>query len=279
VLQNIIRLARHLSSASIAPSAVGIGIAGVLDSRRTTLLESPNLPQLHNAPLKELLESELRIPVLLENDANCGALGELWAGAGRALDNFLFFTIGTGIGAGLILNGRLWSGENGKAGEFGHVIVNPSGAQCACGRHGCLEAHASGSAITRLAREGLAQGRQTSLQSLLHDRPDAVTPESVYHEAVKGDRFCLDIFHEAARFLAIGIANVNNLLDIHSFIIGGGVSKALHLVEGYLLNETRQRVFGVSKERIHVSLTKLGNDAGIYGAGYVARELLALPEK
>jgi len=278
VIQNIIRLVRLLSTGARPPAAVGIGVAGVLDRARTTLLESPNLPQLHDIKLKKLLESEIHIPVVLENDANCAALGELWAGAGKNLDNFLFFTIGTGVGSGLILNGRLWMGEQGKAGEFGHLIVNPSGAHCACGKQGCLEAHASGSAITRLALEALTRGQESSLQTLFHVHQKSLTPELIYKEAAKGDSLCRSIYREAARFLAIGMSNVNNLLDIHHFIIGGGVSKALHLVEEYLLNETRQQVFSVSRDKIKISIASLGNDAGIYGAGYIAREILFPPK-
>lgn len=274
LMQNIITLVHLLTSDDRPPAVVGIGIAGILDRTRTILLESPNLPQLHDFKLKEMLEPELNIPVVLENDANCAALGELWAGAGRDLENFLFFTIGTGIGSGLILNGRLWPGEYGKAGEFGHVIVNPSGAQCACGKQGCLEAHASGSAITLLAQEALARGKPSSLQARFHDRPGELSPEIIYNEAQKGDLLCLAIYREAARFLAIGMSNVNNLLDIHHFIIGGGVSKAFHLLEDFLLNETRQRVFGVSRDKITISIATLGNAAGIYGAGYVASEFL-----
>lgn len=277
-IETIVSLAAILGSAVPAVASIGIGIAGVLDAKRTTLLESPNLPRLHELQLKQMLESKISVPVLLENDANCAALGELWAGAGRGVSNFLFFTLGTGIGSGLILNGRLWTGEQGKAGEFGHIIVNPLGALCACGKQGCLEAHASGSAITRMACEALARGDASSLQSLYRESSDALTPERIYLEARNGDVLCNAVYREAAQYLAIGIANVNNLLDIHTFIIGGGVSKAMHLVETYLLEEVTKRVFEVSRERIRISVSQLGNDAGVYGAGYMALHGLSQQE-
>lgn len=269
-IENTATLIAALSSQDTKVSAIGLGIAGVIDKKRTTLYESPNLPLLKNFPVKKLLESAVSIPVFLENDANCAALGELWAGAGKGLDNFLFFTLGTGIGSGLICNGRLWAGEQGKAGEFGHMIVSPDGAQCACGKRGCLEAHASGSAITRMAKDALASGTASSLQALSAKSPETLTPEIIYREALSGDALCLEVYRTAARFLSIGISNVNNLLDIHTFIVGGGVSKAFHLVEDYFLDETRKRIFGGSRDKIKISVSLLGNDAGVYGGGYLA---------
>jgi len=260
---------------SDTPAAgLGMGIAGVIDCERTMLVESPNLPCLNNFPAKQMLEHRLNIPVFLENDANVAALGELWAGSGRGESHFLLFTLGTGIGSGLILNGTLWGGEKGKAGEFGHLVVNPGGALCACGKRGCLEAHASGTAVVRMAREALAAGEKTSLQQS-PDTQRAITPEVVYREAKKGDRVCTDIYHRAARYLAVGIANVNNLLDIHHFIVGGGVSKAFDLFADVLMKEIRDNVFSVSRNSIRVVASRLGNDAGIYGAGYLAKEQCA----
>jgi len=270
-IENIVSFVNLFQKGTGKASSLGIGIAGVLDKERETLLESPNLPLLKNVPLKKLLESELGIPVFIENDANIAALGELWAGDGKGIDNFLLLTLGTGIGSGLILNGNLWTGETGKAGEFGHAVVNPEGAQCACGKKGCLEAHSSGSAMVRMAREALAKGRESSLQNLYKNNPDALTPKAIYTEAKNGDELCLEIFKEAARFLAIAISDVNNLLDIHNFIIGGGVSKASHIFEAGLREEVRKRVFSISKDKIRIIISKLGNDAGIFGAGYLAK--------
>jgi glucokinase len=271
-IENIVSFVNLFQKGTGKASSLGIGIAGVLDKERETLLESPNLPLLKNVPLKKLLESELGIPVFIENDANIAALGELWAGDGKGIDNFLLLTLGTGIGSGLILNGNLWTGETGKAGEFGHAVVNPEGAQCACGKKGCLEAHSSGSAMVRMAREALAKGRESSLQNLYKNNPDALTPKAIYTEAKNGDELCLEIFKEAARFLAIAISDVNNLLDIHNFIIGGGVSKASHIFEAGLREEVRKRVFSISKDKIRIIISKLGNDAGIFGAGYLAKQ-------
>ncbi len=265
-------LSKKLTAGHGNADAMGIGIAGVLDNERTTLVESPNLPALNNFAVQSVLSDQLGIPVLIENDANVAALGELWAGSGKGLENFLMFTLGTGIGSGLILNGALWTGETGKAGEFGHIIVDtgPDAPLCGCGKRGCIEAHGSGTAIVRMAREALDSGKNTALRAQFADTPGDITPEAVYHEAVKGDEVCKEIYKTATCYLAVALSNINNLLDIHDFIIGGGVSKAFDLFEADLYDETRKRIFSVSRDKVRITLSALGNDAGMYGAAYLA---------
>ncbi|MCX8044312.1 MAG: ROK family protein [Desulfobacterota bacterium] len=250
---------------------IGIGIAGILDFERTTVLESPNLPFLQGVKVFDLAYNRFNTSVFLENDANCAALGELWVGEGKDLDNFLLYTIGTGIGSGIILDKKLWTGEQGKAGEFGHIIVNPNGSLCSCGKVGCLEAEASGSAIIRSARQALLSGASSALLYQVGTGFDEVTPEHVYHAACAGDSTCLEILRQCATFLAIGMSNVNNLLDIHHFIIGGGVGTALRLVHDHLSKMTKKMLFNVSKEKLTIHYAALGNDAGMFGAGFLAR--------
>ncbi len=259
--------ANELRDDSVA--GIGIGIAGVINRDRDTLIESPNLPGFNNYKLKKELASMLNTSVYMENDANCAALGEMWTGTGKNLDSFLFITLGTGVGSGLILNRRLWTGDEGKAGEFGHSVLLPDGPLCACGKRGCLEALSSGSAMVRTAKERLMCGEKSSLELIFNKNSAYVTPKSIYDEAVKGDEMCFDILEKSAKMLAIGISNVNNLLDIDNYIIGGGVSKSFHLVEEYLVSEVKRNVFPTARDRITISLSELGNDAGVYGAGYL----------
>lgn len=263
-------LVSSLRTAATGIKAVGIGLAGVLNQQRTTLIQSPNLPRLHDVPVAQVLAAALGLPVLLDNDANCAALGELWQGAGQGLKNFLFVTLGTGVGAGLVLDGSLWRGDEGKAGEFGHMVVNAAGVPCGCGKQGCLETHCSGSAIVRMAREALAAGRPSALAGIVCSHPEALTPEAVYYAAREGDELSRAVYRAAAEYLAIGLANVNNLLDIHAFIVGGGVGRALDLFEPDLLAGIRSRVYPLSREKIRILPSALGSDAGIYGAGYLA---------
>lgn len=254
--------------------AVGLGIAGMLDPARTRLVNSPNMPLLNGIPLKQMLEQQLECPVYIENDANAAALGELHAGAGRTHSQFLFFTLGTGIGSGLILNKRLWIGEAGKAGEFGHVTVYPDGELCGCGRRGCLEAHASGTAIVRMAREAAQRDTASSLYAY-RERSAEITPELVYRLAGAGDEASRTVFSSMARALAIAIAGVNNLLDIHTFIVGGGISRAYDLFCPLVMDELDRMVFGLSRGRINLLRAQLGNDAGVCGAAWAAREALS----
>jgi len=255
--------------------AVGLGIAGILDPACTTLLESPNMPALRGMPLKAQLEQRLHCPVIIENDANAAALGELRAGAGRGLSNFLFFTLGTGIGSGLILNSRLWRGEQGRAGEFGHVTVYPEGELCGCGKRGCLEAHSSGTAIVRMAAAAAHQHSATALRAYA-EIPSELTPKIVYQHARAGDAVSRDIFKAMALGLAIAIANVHTLLDIYTFIAGGGVSRAYDYFYPMVMEEIDQRIFSSVRGRIRLLRAELGNDAGVYGAAYAAREALNL---
>jgi len=253
--------------------ALGIGIAGLLDSERSMLIESPNLPLLSGMPLQVLLEKRLNCPVRIENDANAAALGELRFGAGKGLSNFLFFTLGTGIGAGLILNAGLWHGERSKAGEFGHVNIFPDGELCGCGKLGCLEAHCSGTAIMRMACEAAVHNEATALHAY-RDETASITPEIVYQHAVAGDAVSRHIFKTMAQGLAIALADVNNLLDIETFIVGGGVSRAYDLFCPWVMAELDRRVFSAAQGNIRLIRAQLGNDAGLLGAGFLACEVL-----
>lgn len=267
-INNIVSFIKGMSSENI--KALAIGIAGLIDSPRNMLIESPNLPLLKNLPLKSLLADKLNIPVFIENDANIAALGELSAGEGKTVDNFLLLTLGTGLGAGLIMNRQLVTGETGKGGEFGHIIVQPDGETCGCGKKGCLEAYASGSAMVRMAKTALKQDRKSLLMGLYHQNPDSITPKDIYTAAENNDDLAQEIFKTTAKYLAIGISNVNNLLDIHTFIIGGGVSKASHIFAEGLLQQVQENVFEISRDKISIRISRLGNDAGILGAGYLA---------
>jgi glucokinase len=279
VLQNLIALIKSLHTAKGQVLSVGIGVAGVLDPPKEVLLESPNIKPLEQAPLKKLLNEALQLPVFLENDANAAALGEQWAGAGRELDNFLCITLGTGIGGGFILHGDLWTGENGKAGEIGHMVVATDGILCACGKRGCLEAYSSATAIKRMAQDAVQAGACSSLQNLSRGDFSAIDAEMVHQAALQGDAISLDIFKQMARYLAIGISNVNNLLDIHTFIIGGAASNALEVFRSFLLDEVARQVYAISQSKIKITASQLGNDAGIYGAAYLALKSVKPPDR
>lgn len=269
-LSNLLCLVNSLQEKGGRCAAIGIGVAGVLDIKKEVLLQSPNLKNLENVNIKDFLTKTVQLPVYLENDANAAAMGEKWAGAGREIENFILITLGTGIGGGLVLHGDLWSGENGKAGELGHMIVEQGGASCACGKKGCLEAYSSGEAISRMAREALQNGACSSLKNLSQGDFDIIDAEMVYHAAHNGDSVAIGVYRQAARYLAVGIANVNNLLDIHHVILGGGVSNAFPLFAPVLIEEVKKQVFHISQDRIVIVPSQLGSEAGIYGAAHMA---------
>ncbi len=274
VLKNLTSLIHSLHSTDKRVSAVGIGVAGVLDQHKEVLLQSPNIKVLEQVSLQKMLGESLHLPVFLENDANAAALGEKWAGAGRELDNFLLITLGTGIGGGFILNNELWSGENGKAGELGHMVVATDGQLCSCGKRGCLEAYSSATAIKRMAQDALRAGACSGLQNLSGGDFSAIDAEMVHQAALQGDAVSRDIFKQMARYLAIGISNVNNLLDIHSFIIGGAVSNAFEVFGPFLLDEVKRQVYRISRDTIRIFVSELGNDAGVYGAACLGLQRL-----
>jgi len=177
-------------------------------------------------------------------------------------------------GSGLILNSRLWRGEQGRAGEFGHITVYPEGELCGCGKKGCLEAHSSGTAIVRMAAAAAHQHSATALRAYA-DTPEELNPKIVYQNACAGDAVSRDIFKAMAQGLALAIANVHTLLDLYTFIAGGGVSRAYDYFYPMVMEEIDQRIFSSVRGRIRLLRAELGNDAGVYGAAYAAREVLA----
>ncbi len=163
---------------------IGVGVPGLIDSESGRLLESPNLPGWSNYDVKGDIERRLGTAVILENDANAAALGEQWLGAGRDVESMCMYTLGTGVGGGLVLNGKIWRGWNGMAGELGHCNVEPEGHPCNCGSHGCLEQYASATAVVRMAREALASGAATELRKAADEE---LTARMVYECAMRGD--------------------------------------------------------------------------------------------
>ncbi len=200
---------------------IGVGVPGLIDSESGRLLESPNLPGWSNYDVKGDIERRLGTSVILENDANAAALGEQWLGAGRDFESMCMYTLGTGVGGGLVLNGNIWHGWNGMAGELGHCNVEPDGHPCKCGSHGCLEQYASATAVVRMAREALAGGAATQLRT-----GGELTGRVVYECAMRGDAVAKQVFERVGRALGLAIASMVNALNLPLYVIGGGVSSA-----------------------------------------------------
>lgn len=249
---------------------IGVGVPGALDVDKGLVIASPNFPGWEGFPLRARLEAVIGRPVLIENDANAAAVGEQWQGAAIGLKDFLFITIGTGVGGGVVLDGRLWRGPGGRAGEFGHVKVEPEGEPCGCGSRGCLERYTSAAALERYVLEALPKEGTSDLKQLALDRPDAIDPAVISKAAAAGNEAALAAYRQFAVYMGMGIAGVVHLLDLRYFIFGGGVSEAFDLFEPRLRQEVAARIYGVAIKDIHLLKARCGNQAGSLGMAHLA---------
>jgi glucokinase len=268
-------------------AGIGIGVPGIIDMATGMIRESPNLPGWSDSPVRSEIEQRLNTRVILENDANAAAFGEKWMGAGRQVNDMAMLTLGTGVGGGIILDGRVWHGMNGMAGEFGHTTVEPEGVRCGCGNLGCVEQYASATAVMRMAREVIAGGRASALANAASSDPE-FSARAVYNLAIQGDEEARKIFRRVGRALGITLSNLVNSLNLPMYVIGGGVSSAWEAFAPSMFEELRHRCMvyaatappsqatgehGASAQvealtSRHTIITRalLGSDAGLYGA-------------
>ncbi|MBR9976915.1 MAG: ROK family protein [Bacteroidetes bacterium] len=252
-------------------AGIGLGVPGAIDHAQGLVLHPPNLPDWDAVPLVDILARRWSVTVRLENDANCAALGERHYGAGKAHDHFVALTLGTGVGGGIIVNGRIYHGQRGFAGEFGHITLDPDGPVCNCGNRGCIEAYLG---MQYLMREAIAVLRKDT-GSVLHipatEDADHLTPKDLSEAAMRGDQSCKNILHRAGLRLGIVIASVANLLDITTFIIGGGIAGAGAPLFRGIEESARTRVLKVHRDSLTILPAELGNDAGMLGAASLLR--------
>lgn len=251
-------------------AGIGVAAAGPVDFGRGVLLTGPNLPGWENVPIAASLAERLGRPTYLENDANAAAIGEHRFGAGRGVEQLLYLTISTGIGAGLILDGRLYRGVDGTAGELGHVTIDPSGPLDDCGLRGCLEIMASGTAIARMAREALQAGRPTALQQAA--RRGEVTAREVHAAARAGDPVAREILARAASALALGLADFINIFDPQLFVIGGGAANIWQDYVEPAFAEGRRLAFARPAATARLARAALGSNSGALGVAALAFE-------
>ena len=239
-------------------AGVGVAVPGFIDLQAGRIVGSNNLAVLDGTPVRDDLSRRLGAPVILENDANAAALGEKWLGAGRDVDSLVLLTLGTGIGGGVILNGRILHGAVGMAGEFGHMTVYPGGNPCGCGSDGCLEKHASATAIAAMAR-----------LLLLGENLDA---EDVFRLAQGDDEAAgraRRVFEKMGRALGIALANLVNVFNAPLYLLSGGPLPAWDLFAPAMLEEAARRSFTFRNTRTRVERATLGSEAGLFGAAYL----------
>src|SRR5215216_1673159 len=216
--------------------AASIMVPGPVDTEHAVILQAPNLPSLINFPLKAKLEQTLGWPVSIENDANAAAVGEMWMGAARGCRDVVSVTLGTGVGGGVIVDGKLWRGAHGAGGEIGHTTVDPfSGLKCKCGNTGCLELFASATAIVRMTRETLSNFPDSVLNR------EELTAERVYDAGRDGDELALSVFHRFGTYLGIGLANLINIVDPEIIVIAGGAVNGWKLFARDMQHEVNER--------------------------------------
>ena len=246
--------------------ATSIMVPGAVDSENAVVLQAPNLPSLVNFQLKAELERRLGWPVFLENDANAAAVGEMWMGAARGCSDVMSVTLGTGVGGGVIVDGKLWRGSHGSAGEIGHTTVDPfSGLKCKCGNTGCLELFASATAIVRMTRENLSMFPESSLKS------DELTAAQVYEAGRNGDELALAVFRRFGMYLGIGLANLINLIDPQIIVISGGAVNGWDLFAPEMYRQVGERAFRTTAQQVKIARAECGDTAGLLGAARLAR--------
>jgi len=245
---------------------VGIGAPGPLDREKGLVIVAPNLGW-RNFPLRDRIAERLNLPATLDNDANCATVGEWWQGAARGGTNVVGMTIGTGIGGGIIIDGKLFHGASDVAGEIGHTTIDLNGRHCKCGNYGCLEAYASGPAIATRAREVLVREETASLlPSMVGGRLDAITAETVYKAAAKGDAVASEIVRDTAKYLGAGIANLLNIINADVVVVAGGVTQAGDALFVPLRAEVRRRAFRPAVDATRIVPGELPGTAGVVGA-------------
>lgn len=247
--------------------AIGIGCGGPLDRKTGTLHEVSNLPGWKGLCLTEMFSAEFGAPAYLDNDATAAALGEARFGAGRGVDSFVYFTISTGIGGGIVIRGKPYRGCGDNAGEFGHMKISSDGPPCNCGDKGCLEAYASGTSIARIAREGIGLHLDSTLATV-----GDITAEVVARAAAEGDAYAALVWNEAMRSLGVGIANVINAFNPRRVILGGGVTRAGGLLLDPVKATVAKRAMQALAKDVDVVIAENGPLTGLLGAIAVAME-------
>lgn len=255
---------------SADPVALGLGAPGLID--RTGMLRfGPNVAGLENLAFGEILTERTGVPTVVENDATCAAWAEHERGAARGANHSLTVTLGTGIGAGITVKGELLRGAHGFAGEPGHMVVDPAGPLCPCGRRGCWERYASGSGLGALGREAAIAGRAARLIELAGGEPESVRGEHVTAAAADGDAGALEVVRRFAWWVALGIANLVNVLDSEIVVVGGGLVEAGDVLLDPIRDAFDELVFGVDhREPVPIVAAELGERAGAWGAALLA---------
>lgn len=270
IIAQIAGLVRGLQEKSDgAVSAVGCGVPGIIGDRDGIVFSSPNLPAWKDVPVRDLLAKAVNLPVVVDNDANLYALGEARFGAGKGHRNLVLLTLGSGIGGGIILDGMVFHGDEGFAGEVGHIVLEPDGALCGCGNRGCWERYAASQAF-RLFVERMSASERNGFLAAAKATIDGITPELVARLADAGDARAIELWRTFGNYLGIGIATLLNVLGVTTFVIGGGISRSFDRFIGAARESILSHTYAHHEAKLLLAKAALGDDAGIIGAACAA---------
>lgn len=262
---------KNIVQSSVAPDniiGIGIGAPGPLDIKRGIINFAPNLPGWRDVPLRKILEDEFNIKVVLENDANAAAWGERYFGAGQGVNNLVCFTLGTGIGGGIIIDGKIYHGNNYGAAELGHMTVNKDGPRCNCGNYGCLEAYSSATGIKNRIKNRIKEGIKSKFLNFDNDDElfESLRLKLIFETARKGDKLTKSVVEEAISYLGIAIANIANILNPEMVVLVGGITNEGDKLLIPLKREVRKRAFYSNYKFLKIVIGKLDGNAGVLGA-------------
>ena len=255
---------------SSLPEAISLAAAGAIDYEKGIITLSPNLPGWHNVPLRDVVGERYDMETFLINDASAAALGEQRFGAGKGVNSLIYLTVSTGIGGGIIINGELYSGVSGGAGEVGHMTIDVNGPVCSCGNNGCLEVLASGKAMAREAIRRIGNGERSALTEMVGGEIDSITAEEVSSAAQAGDSLALEVVSRAAMYLGVGLANLVNIFNPEMIVIGGGVAKMGDLLLDPAREVVRKRAFSLSVQAVRIVNARNIDEAGLLGTAAFA---------
>ena len=267
IKQAIRDLMKETNTTTSDIEGIGFDFPGQVDCKTGVVKLAPNIPGWVNVPIARMIEDEFHIPTRIDNDVRCAALGELKFGAGRGCENFICITVGTGIGSGIVINGKVVRGATNAAGELGHIKLQMNGGPiCGCGDTGCLEAFASGPAIVAMAQDYIKGGKSTKFREMAAAEGGEITPYMVAKAAEEGDPVAKRIFEIVGEYIGIGLTSVINLLNPERVIIGGGVAESGELLLAPIRKTIKERAMVVAGNAVEIVPAQLGNSAGVIGA-------------